>query len=531
MIGEAVIKQKMFKKDHLLTMLVWIGIVLRLLHFLEGRSLWLDEAWVALRLNAQSYADIFFNKPFLLRAPNPPTGFLLVVKFLVSILGANEYALRFFPFLCGVSSILLYRRLLKRAGSFLVQFVALGLFVFSDSLIYQSAELKQYSIDLFVTLCLYGLFLRTPSPLTMPYIYIWSFAGIAAMFFSHAALFVLASVVILGLGNLITERRFRDVGRSVFILLPWAVCFVFLYLLAFKDMMRPQNTVLAGFENYLLPRPIWSGEALGWILKMSILMFKNPGGFKFGIVPMLLFVAGGCHFWRKDRLLFYLCVLPLLITFFASAFRKYPFFERLLLFLTPTLYAFIAAGIQNLKDTFRFNRAVTYSFVIFIFAWPILVSGQNLVSGREKGDVRTLMKILQVAQRSQDVVFVNESGHFVYLYYAGLFNLPQKQKPFCRLSDKVFEEGTNPHFSYLIHTPGFGKNNFYTGVSSFSEVFFVEDNEREHFLDRQQRIWMLFSHEKGIERYLTGRLRQPGRNVRLFQAKGASLYLLEPQNL
>jgi len=93
---------------HTLTALVLIGIILRLWAYLADTALYLDEILL-------SYSILDLPLVDLLTRPLPldqvaPLGFLLVERCSVTVFGHNELALRLFPFVCAIVSLLLFRR-------------------------------------------------------------------------------------------------------------------------------------------------------------------------------------------------------------------------------------------------------------------------------------------------------------------------------------------------------------------------------------------------------------------------------------
>src|SRR5580698_6394205 len=81
-----------------------------------GRSLWLDEAWVANSVQAPSLSAMFFRTDWL--QINPPL-FLLLVRWVVRVLGLSSASLRLVPLgltlLAAVCMLLLARRVLSPA--------------------------------------------------------------------------------------------------------------------------------------------------------------------------------------------------------------------------------------------------------------------------------------------------------------------------------------------------------------------------------------------------------------------------------
>ncbi len=102
-----------------IALLFLAGILLRLRQYLTGRSLWADEAMLALNIVNRNFGELL--KP-LDYDQGAPLGFLLVEKLFNLLLGRSEYALRLLPFLLGLLSLWLFYLLLKRvtAGAGLI---------------------------------------------------------------------------------------------------------------------------------------------------------------------------------------------------------------------------------------------------------------------------------------------------------------------------------------------------------------------------------------------------------------------------
>ena len=129
--------------------LVWLGAILRVWVYLQGRSYWLDEG--SLEANLSDVAILDFSKP-LGGDQLAPFGFLILERVLVAVFGSSVYVTRLIPLACGVGAIELFRRLAKRLLSRSGAIVAMILFALSSDLIYYSNELKPYSWDLAIGL-------------------------------------------------------------------------------------------------------------------------------------------------------------------------------------------------------------------------------------------------------------------------------------------------------------------------------------------------------------------------------------------
>src|SRR3984893_4310451 len=110
------------------------GALLRLTQFLSNRSLWLDEAKLALNIVNRSFVQLCEPLDY---GQGAPVGFLMLERSAVHLFGSGEYALRLFPFLSGMISLLLFYQLAKQSVPRAAP-IAMGLFATSAPLIYYS---------------------------------------------------------------------------------------------------------------------------------------------------------------------------------------------------------------------------------------------------------------------------------------------------------------------------------------------------------------------------------------------------------
>src|SRR5687767_776714 len=166
------------------------GVLLRFRQYLTGRSLWLDEAMLALNIVDRNFLDLF--KP-LDYDQGAPIGFLLVEKTFSLMFGRNEFSLRLFPFLVGVILLWLFYLLLKHFTRCPL-WVGLALFAFNPRLIYYSSEVKQYIVDVAMTILLLLIAMPLFQQPSQKRFLMLAITGLLALWFSHPSLFVLAGI-------------------------------------------------------------------------------------------------------------------------------------------------------------------------------------------------------------------------------------------------------------------------------------------------------------------------------------------------
>src|SRR5262245_51979497 len=113
-----------------------------------GRSLYLDETWVANAAIAPSLAGMFYYDAWL--QTSPPL-FMFLVRSVVHILGLTNSVLRLIPWLMGILSIVSMAILVRRLLSQQYALLAWTMFVLSPVAIRYSSVLKQYSSELMAT--------------------------------------------------------------------------------------------------------------------------------------------------------------------------------------------------------------------------------------------------------------------------------------------------------------------------------------------------------------------------------------------
>src|SRR4026207_222690 len=93
-------------RENIVTLLVFFaGVSLRLRQYLSGRSMWADEAMLALNIVNRDFSGLLKT---LAGNQGAPIGFLLVEKFFNVILGRHELVLRLFPLIAGLAALWLF---------------------------------------------------------------------------------------------------------------------------------------------------------------------------------------------------------------------------------------------------------------------------------------------------------------------------------------------------------------------------------------------------------------------------------------
>ncbi|MFN8387617.1 MAG: hypothetical protein U0X92_14530 [Anaerolineales bacterium] len=317
---------KLSEKNIAITLL-FVGAILRLRGYLSGRSLWADEAMLALNIVNRNFTELF--KP-LEYDQGAPLGFLLVEKFFNTLFGRQELVLRFFPLLAGLASLWLFYRLLMslRGGDsrrsvavapWRHNLLALALFAVNPQLIYYTSEAKQYIVDVAVALGL--LLLAIPifqNQSSRKSFSLLAVAGILALWFSHPALFALAGIGVALVIQFLRTRDYKNLRTSFGVGLLWLANLTLLYFINLRQLSH-NNYLATYWVDGFLPLPPWSD--LNWLTELVKYQFDIQ------FIPLLvsvLILMGWLALLREERSAALALAFTTVFAFTVSALRLYP---------------------------------------------------------------------------------------------------------------------------------------------------------------------------------------------------------------
>ncbi len=496
--------------------LSWIiiifGIVIRLIQYISNRSLWADEAVLALNIVNRSYSELTQPLDYDQVAP---IGFLWIEKFFVNLLGNNEYVLRLFPLIAGMVSLFIFAIIARRYLENLGRVIAILLFSTLSSIVYYSTEVKQYSTDILISLLL--CYLLAPygrKKLTIFQTIIKSISVVICLWLSHPAIFIFAAIGLVELVNLIINKNTDKLQQKTIIYTSGLVSFSILYL-GFLNQANDNQNLLTSWGDAFPNHPlniIWYLDAFGKF-------FYKPLGFEyykiFGFVINLdaiaiaLFLCGCFAYFKKNKIILCILLFPLLTTFAGAALQLYPFRNRVVLFLAPFFIIAIAEGI-NWIFTRKLHRIISIflaCLIILTIAYPVVESSTSYVKPQQKEEIKEVIHYIRQREQPQDILYIYQRGIYQFLYYAEKY-------------------GYQPE-DYIL---GVEDLDIYDG-SKFSEAELQRYKNDLDKLRGNSRVWLLFSHVTRNTEYIPIKtyLDTIGTEVDMFEAKGSFVYLYNLQ--
>ena len=494
--------------QYLSVFLIIFGIVVRLIQYLNNRSLWFDEVNLALNIINRSYSELLNMLDYKQAAP---PGFLWLEKLVTQLLGNNEYALRLFPFISGIVSLFAFYLLVQRFSSTVAAPIAIALFATSRYTIYYTTELKQYSSDVMIALLLSLLLIPLGRKiLNYKESLKLSLIGVICICISHPAVFVLAGIesyYFLSSGR----RKWKSILINRFIIyVTWLVSFILLYFLTIAKTLG--NEYLVSSWNARYPDSFFD---ITWLFDAFGRFFYRPLGFSSIIdgVAIVAFIFGCIAYYRRNREAFWILLSPLIVTIIASYLQKYPFRERLVLFLVPFAFLIIAEGIAFLMTAYfqsRSNKSIVdfkYTnilgiVILFTLLMPFAIRSVQLIINPElKHEIRSIVAYVASQQQKNDFLYVYPTARQQFLYYGPKYG---------------YEEG-----DYIIGIHPIEKD-------EIPKKEWKKWNNEIKPLDGTKRIWLIgVVDNQQEERVFVSYLDKLGKQIDSFQQPGAFVYLYD----
>ncbi len=431
-----------------------------------------------------------------------PLFFLWIQKGMVSIFGPSEYVLRFFPLMCGIISIFTFWFITSKYLNRRATFFALLLFSISDLLIKFSSEVKQYSCDVFVGISavIILFFLRKHEHLGYALAIVYGLLGVILIWLSYSAIFFFASIGIVFAYDIYSKG---DNDKAKFLAIIgslWIISFLLFYTTSLTNLTSNQY-LLDYWRNGFPPSLSKPLSVLEWTISALLGIFENPGGLSAFGLGAFLYVIGSVSLYRRDKVFYLGLVLPLLLTLFASFLSKYPFSNRLILFMLPLLLLPIGEGIEQvvkLLNKSQFRLAIPV-FIIILFFQPLIGMKEYLEEPKLKEEIKPIIEHVHDNWQEGDVIYVYYGAYKPFKYYQKKFSIQE--------SDYIL--GIEPRYQWVNYLPDLNK------------------------LQNYDRVWLIFSHVRSAndvneEHLMTNWLDKTGAVQKdWFPRTGASVYLYE----
>lgn len=409
----------------MLVLLIALGIALRAWAYLSNVSLWLDELLVSRNILGLPLSHLL-TKPLLLDQV-APRGFLLFEKLAVDTLGRNELALRLFPFVCSVVSVLLFHRLSNRALGGWGPAFAMALFAIGIPFIQYGVEVKQYIFDATAAILLVHLALTLRDPATPTRrLVLTGLAAVVIIWFSQASVVVMAGVGAALAVEWLIDRDRRTARALLITISLWAVASLIAILAGLRSMTPSTREFMDDFWGTgFMPLPFTLSGTLRWLWAQSQSMFTDPTLLRYPL-PLLfaaLSLLGVVSLWRTRRDVTLIFLGPFALAVLAAGAHQYPLRGRLMFYLAPGVLLAVAAGIEQVRRwTTALGRPLGGVVAAAALAPPVMAFAEGHPPYEIENN-RALYAYLQQKRQPGDIIHVFPLSRIGALYYGERYGL------------------------------------------------------------------------------------------------------------
>lgn len=394
-----------------------VGTVARARQYFSGRSLWLDEASLALNIEHRGFAGLLRPLDYGQAAP---IGFLWLERACVDVLGNGEMALRLVPFATSLGtlalSIYISCRLLGWAAPIAVWLVAL-----SPGLVYYSNELKQYSSDTFWVAAVVAstiMLLRLASPVRLA---AWGLVGLAAVWSSQPALLALGVAGPVVLATTLRRRSWRTSAAVAGIGAAWLVAFGAEWVISLRALSQD-----AYFRTYWIlnfpPNPVTPRGLVAWSLKTAVSYLNSPAGFV-GWIALPALVLGMATLVRRLGWPGFLIAAIPVSAWLIAVVGQYPFGDRVTLFALPMVIVLLASLSLWTRPKPRVVGAIPVIGVVLLGLGPALQTGSWTISPLRHAENRPTYQFVADHWQVGDGLYLHAWAGPTYLYYAPILHV------------------------------------------------------------------------------------------------------------
>jgi len=413
-----------------ITITVSIGVLLVLFQFVVNRSLWRDEAMLALNIINKSHFELLKPLDFLQVAP---VLFLQIEKVFSVLIPNSEYGLRLFPLISYLLSLFFFYKIIRLLHSnFNAIIFSISLFVFNATLIYYASEVKQYMTDVLVLTAAYYFILKKYRSEKNEYYFLGA-VGAISIFLSNVAPIILftAGIYLLHKSWQTDKQRVLPILGVSFI---WAATFsAYFFIFIYNHPLRKGMVDFWSLSSFLPTNP-FSIEFYEFLLQKFVMVVKMNSST--AILPIfhrplyyfiamdallvILILIGGIHLFRKKRFdLLILTTTPFIVQLILSGLKLYPFDTRLLLYTCPLIVIISSFGFNSsinvLFSIFKIEKSV-----ILAFAIPLAMGYFLYKSGGfpiENIELKKSIAYLEKNIRAGDKIFVTRASQQPFEYY------------------------------------------------------------------------------------------------------------------
>lgn len=420
--------KSIFRKQEIwITLVLLLAITLRAIHFFGRSSMWLDELAAAFNVMERNFYQLAteslgFNQV-------APPGFLYLQKIATLIIGENDHAFRFFPFLFSLAGLLFYRSLCKTFTTGVPAIGAFALFALSLAMVFYSGEAKQYAADLtaavFIVWSALQLLYKVPDKRRR---WIMSIGGLIIILCSMPAVVMAPMAMLIVFIRILQKKSPLALSRFFAVAIPWAIACLVVTLYAKLVISTDVQEAMSDYwsRGFAPLTSVW--ELVKWFpTKIHKELSFSLAWWAADIIPftsyiawalMLLSIPGLIYCSKKYGIATLLLFIPLITALLLSILHVLPFDGRVSLYATWPIFISGMAGINALGEWQpRFFKPVVVGILAALIAFPLAITKLAVPLLRPPYNGQSAQPVLRELKKQW------QPGDVLYVYFKSRYAL------------------------------------------------------------------------------------------------------------
>jgi uncharacterized membrane protein len=415
-------KRRFFSPELFFSIIIIIGILVRVFPYLANRSLWLDEAMLNNGILHISWSHILGK---LDAGQQAPVGFLMLQKCIASFCGSSEYWLRLIPLVSGIATLIIMTLFTRKHVPVRPAILTVLFLCITPLLVYYSSEAKQYSWDTAIGLLIVvaGYTLTPRIKQSIGWAIGFALIGAFILWTSHTAVFCLCGTAGLLLWEWMHERDKKKFSVLLaFIFACWILSMSLQYFLVLhRGVVDPNLKQFWG--GCFLHFPPYSAHEVRSYCECFLSALNNPAGFSSKGLAAFLFLTGLFTLWVKKEVRWLLVAFIPICSCLIFTFGIYPFKDRLILFLTPLFILIISFGVEFITERLPKARNTFFcAALVSLTLFPALET-RNFLKHPWREEIKEGIRFIVGNRACDDKIVVYYGANSAFEYYRGRFGI------------------------------------------------------------------------------------------------------------
>lgn len=404
--------------------LLLIGVLLRLWHFAGGRSLWLDEAMVALNIIHLSPTELLGPLVFDQLAP---AGWLLLEKACLHLWDDFDYSLRLPSLVAGIAALFLFHRFLKYGMDEWETLAGVAMMAALPVFIQYSSMVKPYIFDVLFAIALLfsALVLLRDKGNRLRCTALYGAIGIVCIPLSFGGTLVMAGTGTLLFAASIIRKDYAWSMRLAAVGIVWGLLFGTIYSLVYaQNADTITNMTGLYWTDTFAPVPTSLHDAMWYYRTATVNIHFLMSNINVQLIAVI-WIYGIVRMAGREPWLAALVVCPIMATLVASMLGLYAFNTRFILGLAPTLIVGVACGVGGIVTRFGHRPIAALAMLALLGLTPLkqVAMAASQVPPFPMEEIKTNLAYLKRHYRQGDELILHQWAERAFVLYAERFGL------------------------------------------------------------------------------------------------------------